>query len=263
MGVSTGLNEAFYIKSTEARKIEPIVIRNLIKNSDIVRYAIIPRDTRLIFTPEIDNPVDIPNTIEHLLHFEHNLRKRRGCDTDESWYKYKEDQNYDLAEYFDRRIITTYRGVFPRFSIAPRRWHGCTDTYSLVPEKNSKWDEFAILAVLNSSFIRQYFDRYGKKKGDIIEFFTRPIQSLPIPHDPQPSLSLLAKEVSSRATELVSLLIGETARLNVLFQPTYSDVLSEYERMDGKQKRIKELCKEIADLEEQIDSLVWGLYGFE
>jgi type I restriction-modification system DNA methylase subunit len=261
MGVSTGLNEAFYIDAAEEGGFEAEVVRNLVKNSDIARYVIISRDERILFTPNITDPRRIPRTISHLRSFEDRLRKRRGCGDDSNWFKYKEDQNYDLAENFDFRVITPYRGSFPRFAIAPKAWHGCTDTYSLVVNRDSNWDEYAVLAVLNSDFIRQYFERYGKKKGDVIEFFTRPIQNLPIPYEPHPSLSALAKEISSKATTVASLLAQEPARLNVLFRPTYEDVSAAYERANGKNSRITKLCKEIADIEQQINLIVKELYA--
>jgi type I restriction-modification system DNA methylase subunit len=260
MGVSTGLNAAFIIDAADALSFESMAVRRLIKNSDIARYVVVPSTNRLIFTVDVSDIKTTPNVANHLSPFRRQLENRRGCHTEDRWYKFKEEQNYDMAEHYVERIITPYRGQFPRFAIAGRGWHGCTDTYSLVPHENSMWDVYGLLAILNSSVIRLWFQQYGKKKGEVIEFLTRPIQELPIPKHPVMHLSELGKDISQKAEELANTLSSDSSRLSSLFEQSFEQVRERYEELGGTKKAVRELCAELSLLERKVDHLVWNAY---
>jgi hypothetical protein len=260
MGVSTGLNNAFIVRTKRQDEFEVSTLRPLIKNGKIARYGIVPSDALLLFT-ELSTQAEIPKTIAHLAKYRNELIKRRGCDSIDRWYKFKENQNFDLAEYNEWRIITPYRGAFPRFAPAPQGAHGCTDTYSILPHEHSRWPIFALLALLNSSWVRKWFEHHGKKKGSVIEFFTRPIQSIPLPPSPDPSLEALGRRMTELTGKLIRDLLPQGIRLQALYEPSFELVSQRYDKLGGRASTTAELCQQLAELDKTVDGTVSDLYA--
>ena len=182
-GPESGLNEAFSLPAAAARSagIEPALLRQLIKNSDIGRYAIAYSDQVMLYVPRGTPMEDFPAALRHLERFRRKLEAREVCRTTGApWYELHRPREA-AALNAPGKIVCPYRAEGNRFAIDTRRaLNDGGDVRMILPGPYGRADLHFIAALLNSRMMERYFRQIGRPKGKLLEYFKDSLARLPV-----------------------------------------------------------------------------------
>jgi adenine-specific DNA-methyltransferase len=212
---------------------EKKLLRPFFKNSDIDRYWCETREKKLLLYLGKNN-IEIssfPNIQKHLNRFKCILDDRR--EVQNGRIKYHQLQWYRTEDIFTReKIVVPYRASYNAFAFNDQEWFCRSDCY-IMTEKTDEFDLKYILALLNSSLYFQWFYHRGKRKGETLELFQKPLSEVPIKKisfvDQKPFIGMVDK------------ILAITKDPDYLQNPAKQAQVKEYER--------------------QIDQMVYELYG--
>ncbi len=185
-GVSPGVKAVFMLSNKEIEKfgIEKEVLVPFITSRQIQKWYT-PPTTGLfaIFPLKIDNLEDFPNTYSYLL--EHKEKLMHGPDRRKlikkkkiRWFDYSVYRNIDLLTNKKPRLIVPYRSSKPFFSLDTTGFLCATDMYIISSKPNVNL--LTLLGILNSVVIKFWLKEAGKKKGKMIELFSKSLASFPV-----------------------------------------------------------------------------------
>ena len=169
-----------------------LYLKDFYKNSDIKRYYT-PHNTnkRLIYVKDSGVPIKLPEPL--MRHFEkfkpliiglkeNFLKNEIAASVVMKWFR---NGNYFVLftpkkeEYFTaEKIIAPYRSQSNIFSYSDEAFFASKDVAYIIPfnSENVKY----ILGVLNSKLVLFWLNLMGKKKGDILELYAKPLNDIPI-----------------------------------------------------------------------------------
>ncbi len=231
-GIKSGEDSVFvFAKNSENTKIEKTLLRGYLKNSNIHRYHIDNPKKVVIYSHSSISLDDYPLFASFILPFKQLLEDKwrlRG-ESNDYWKLYRPRE--EVYSSHKQLIITPYRTNKIGFAFNEDYLSG-TDTY-IILNCSAEITEISLLAILNSRLIRWFYEKIGKRKGDIFEIATSELSRIPIvfPSDQ----------------------ISETLSLNV------SNIISILKETDFSQDAVK--CSDLHKFETQIDQLVYKLYG--
>ena len=182
-GPESGLNQAFVVAASYAEEhgLEPEVLRPLIKNSDIGRYAISRRDDLLIYIRRSVQPEQFPAALKHLQQYRKRLQAREICRKEGMpWYALHRPRDSAQMD-TPCKIVCPYRAAGNRFAVDERRaLNDGGDIRMIFATPDANVDLYFIAALLNSRMMERYFTRVGRKKGKLMEYFKDSLKGLPI-----------------------------------------------------------------------------------
>lgn len=98
-------------------------------------------------------------------------------------------ENYYCVSYAREKVVfETPKIVVPQrskentFGYTDKVWYGATDVY-FINQKDSDVDLFYLLGLLNSKLYYFWLYHRGKRKGDTLELFLKPLSEIPVPLD--------------------------------------------------------------------------------
>ena len=169
-----------------------LYLKDFYKNSDIKKYYT-PHNTskKLIYVKDSGVPIKLPEPL--LQHFEkfkplivglkeNFLKNEIAASVVMKWFR---NGNYFVLftpkkeEYFTaEKIIAPYRASSNIFSYSNEAFFASKDVAYIIPysSENIKY----ILGVLNSKLVLYWLNLMGKKKGDILELYAKPLNDIPI-----------------------------------------------------------------------------------
>lgn len=214
MGMQTGYDTAFRVTKNEieSEKIPLGVVRKLVRNGDIRRYAIHDRDEFWIYTENMDLdafPDDDP-VKKHLMKFHEQLVRRYPCRITEEqpipkrkWFQYTVPNIRDLFE-LEEKIVVPYKAPSNRFAVDCKRRICSMDVYVLAvkAEFRVEVDSWFLLAILNSNLMEYaYISFYGRRKKSEFDYYTGLLEKIPIKKpttaDTRNTISKSSKEMSA------------------------------------------------------------------
>jgi len=179
----SGLNEAFALSALDARQqqIEPELLRPLIKNSDVRRYAIRYRDQVVIYVPRGTEIESYPAAMKHLEQFREQLVNRDVVrNSGQPWFAFHRPRNARLMN-APRKIVCPYRAEGNRFAVDElRALNDGGDLRMIFTRKGVSVDLYFLAALLNSRMLERYYRRIGRRKGHVLEYFKDSLQRLPM-----------------------------------------------------------------------------------
>lgn len=235
-GMQTGCNSAFEIDEALAAKIKDDLLYTRVSNSEILRYSFnTSESTNLLYLEEISNFTDLPTIIQkHLLKFSSELKdraafKRGNCE----WWKYTWPLHKDL--YSRSRIYSPYLANRNRFALDEKNeLLGLTDT-TVIFENGRPESMKYILALLNSKLLEFRHKNNAKLKSNgIYEYFWNQLSKLPI------------RTINFK---------------NKPEKEVYDKIIHSVDRITKLDRSESRNIEQIEHLENQIDKLVYGLYG--
>lgn len=170
----------------------------LYKNSDIHKYITESRtDHELLYANTSENlPTKLMTYLEK---FKPILQARREFrDGRRPWYHLHWARTPQI--FHDEKIVVPYRSNSNTFGYNDIPFYGTTDMYFITKRSGNKVNLKALLGILNSKLIYVWLYHRGKRKGEILELFTSPLQQIPI--------ILPANDDDSRMTALVDDIIN-------------------------------------------------------
>ncbi|NQT20693.1 MAG: N-6 DNA methylase [Planctomycetes bacterium] len=182
-GPESGLNKAFVVAADYAReaRLEDELLRPLIKNSDIGRYAISHRDDLLIYVPRGTQIERHPAIMKHLENYRDKLEAREVCrNTSAPWFAFHRPRKASQMS-AALKIVCPYRAPAGRFAVDGRRaLNDGGDVRMIFPKPDARVDLYFLTAILNSRMMQRYFSRIGRRKGAMLEHFKDSLKILPI-----------------------------------------------------------------------------------
>jgi hypothetical protein len=165
----------------EKRIIEPIF-----KNSDINKYYTnMNNKLNIINLRYTDRPniEEYPNIKTHLIRYKNLLIDRPRTGTLESafgngfWYVLTTSRklNFDGP-----KIVCPYRSKTNTFGYNEAPWYGITDIYFITKKNEYDLSLLYILSLLNSKLYYLWLYYKGKRKGEILELFQKPLSDVPL-----------------------------------------------------------------------------------
>jgi len=185
-GVSPGVKQVFVLNEEKIKQwgIEQEVLVPFVTNKYIKRWITEETHIYAIHPMKIKDLRAFPNTEKYLI--AHKKILKRGPDRRRllerkkiRWYDYSVYRNISLFSTYRTKIITPYRAFTPCFALDEIGYLGATDIYAIFPKNEG--DLFYLLGVLNSVVAELWFNEAGKRKGRMIEFFSRNLKNVPIP----------------------------------------------------------------------------------
>lgn len=222
-GMDTGLNEiekdkkrigVFQLTKEEAEnsKIEPEILRKIVKNSDMDRYLIDFKDWYLLYATENTDIDQFPNAKAHLEQFRDDLAKRYGFDNGHrKWYSISSPRHEELIDTSREKLVCPYIAPENKFAYddcsVNHRYYGMTDTTSLVPREDCIENLKYIQAVLNSSLENFYHKTSSKAKDYRYEYFAKNVAKLRIPDKAKMNEQkvIITQELANLSSELSDL----------------------------------------------------------
>ena len=234
IGLESSLDEVYVLSREEIQRItndDPIEmehVKEFFKGSQIHRYYVEETSDKYILYlhEKIENIRELKGIWQYLLEHEAAIKARKGANLRGAfrrgnWWVLNTPR---LDMYFeDEKIVTHYRSKSLRFALSSTPWYASRDVYYIVKQKEDISLKY-ILALLNSSLYYLWFYYRGKRKGDMLELYAKPLKETPIkeisPDQQQPFIRLVDSIIEN-----------------------------------------KKLGKDTEALENQIDAMVYQLYG--
>jgi len=184
-GIITGCDKAFILNRSEIEenKIEEVLLKPWIKNSNIQKHCIKPADKFLIYSDFIKDEKDFPNAVSFISRCRDRLLNRRECRKGiRKWYQLQWGRTNEV---FDTpKIVYPFKSASSRFAVDESGNYCSADVYSLKLKKEYEGRitlEY-ITAVLNSRLLEFYFKCYAKKVSkDFYDYYPNTVLRMKIP----------------------------------------------------------------------------------
>ncbi|MGL4533572.1 MAG: Eco57I restriction-modification methylase domain-containing protein [Fusobacteriaceae bacterium] len=188
------------LKNLNLNETEFDLIKPFYKNSDIFSYINneIPK-LWVIYLTKNEDLEDFPNIKKHLLKYKAILENKRETKTGKlPWYSL--NWSRELSIFTSPKIVTRQRCKTNMFAYNESNWFSSADVYYINPKKvsNMPFNLKYILALLNSKLFFLWFYKYGKRKGELLELYSTPLEELPIKNvqlEIQNKISLLVDKI--------------------------------------------------------------------
>ncbi len=212
----------FVVDDKVACELEPSIIKDFVKNSNIGKYVYEQGKDKLIYLTRNDNIEKYPKTKKHLLRYKPILDDQiLEYEEEFPWYALNRPRTIDVFEDLDK-IILPYRSLTNAFAYSNEPIFGSRDVL-YIRKKSTVTNIKYLLGLLNSKIIYYWLYNKGKRKGETLELYQRPVSEIPI------------KLFDDRIQNVLSAIIDQILIL--------------------KSKR-----KDTTSLEQEIDNLVYKLY---
>jgi adenine-specific DNA-methyltransferase len=176
---------------------EKKLLRPFFKNSDIKRYLCEIKAQKLIlYLGKNQSDISIyPNIHRHLRRFKEILDDRR--EVQNGRIKYHQLQWPRTEDIFiHHKIVVPYRTNYNAFAYNDQEWFCRSDCY-VITNHTDECDLKYLLALLNSLLYFKWLYFRGKRKGETLELFQKPLSEIPIkkiPRDKQkPFIAIVDK----------------------------------------------------------------------
>jgi len=216
---------------------ERMLFKPLFKNSGIYRYSTSSENNLFIINlrytdrPNID---DYPNIKKHLIKFKSLLSDRPRTGTLESafnngyWYVMSTSRRVNMDS---AKIVVPQRSPRNTFGYNEIPWYASADVY-FITQKDGSVSLKYLLALLNSKLYYLWLYHRGKRKGEMLELYQKPLSEIPI--------KKISESEQKPFIDLVDQILAITSA------PGYDS-----KNPPEEQKKI----------EDEIDQLVYKLYG--
>ena len=181
---------------------EKDLVKKLYKNSDIRKYYCKEHSKyHVLYIPKktLDNnetKIRMPNVYNHLLKYKIILKDRRN-----EWLNI--DRNREEFIFKSNKIVAPQRSYLNTFGYNEIDWYASADVYYII-QKNKDFNLKYILALLNSKLYYLWLLNKGKRKGDMLELYQKPLSEIPIKkitlENQKPYINLVDQIFDSKAS---------------------------------------------------------------
>jgi len=204
------------------------------KNSDIERYYTSNKISKYIIFSSQDNGAygnyDIKS---HLDKFRHILEKNRKINNEDiKLFPFLRRGTAHQHIFESPKIVSPQRSPRNTFGYNETPWYASADVY-FITEKDHSVSLKYVLALLNSKLYYLWLYHRGKRKGETLELYQKPLSEIPV--------KKISEDEQKAFVEVVDKIISITK-------------LDDYLTNSSKQAKVKEY-------ERQIDQMVYELYG--
>ena len=189
--------------------IEKAMLLPFFKNSDIKKYNCASKNDLWLIDLTYPKHKDvkwslIPNIRKHIWQFRKILENRRSNDNgllaviaNGYWWCYTMRQ----LEFSQEKIVSPQRSMSNTFALSSSLWVASADVYFITQNVKSVSLKF-ILALLNSRLYYFWLYHRGKRKGEALELYQKPLSEVPIkliePDEQKPFIKLVDRILAAK-----------------------------------------------------------------
>ncbi len=209
-------------------------LKRFFKNSDIGKYYTNDNTTKLIIFSSPNNGSQSNKYIkDHLDKFRSILERIRSINNEKiSYYPFLRRGTAHQEIFESPKIVAPQRSPNNTFGYNEIPWYGSADIY-FITENDKSISLKYILALLNSKVYYVWLYYRGKRKGETLELYQKPLSEIPI------------KKISTE---------GQRPFIEIVDKILEITKTEDYLQNHTKQARVKEF-------EKQIDQMVYKLYS--
>lgn len=160
------------------------IVKPLFKNSDISKYS--TKENTNQYLLYIDKNIsleslknDNPNIYRHLSTYAELIKSIRSKNNEDSSDWFRLDRTREQWLFEDEKIVAPQRSKTNTFGFNNISWYSSADVY-YIKTKDEKYNLKYILALLNSKLFFLWLSHKGKRKGDMLELYQKPLSEIPI-----------------------------------------------------------------------------------
>jgi hypothetical protein len=241
-GLRTGIDKSsikdrgiFILNHTEYKNLhldncEVNLFKPFFKNSDIQKYRTNLKHTYWVIYIGRNSKINLYQNIrQHLLQFKHEIESARWKERI-PWYALVRTREQKIFE--SPKIVVPHRSRINCFAYNDISWYASSDVYFITEKDKSVYLKY-VLSLLNSKLYYLWLYHRGKRKGETLELYQKPLSEIPI------------KKISESQQQTFITLVDRI--LAITKDEDYLQNLA-------KQAKVKEY-------ERQIDQTVYKLYG--
>ncbi len=158
------------------------------KNSDIAKYSCKTNNDLWLIDLSVTKHesidfVSIPNILNHISRFKAVLENRKSNDNGLQsvikrglWWAFTMRQ----IDFSAPKIVSPQRSKFNTFGYNEVPWYASMDVYFITALPKSKVELKYVLALLNSKLMFVWLYNKGKRKGNTLELYQKPLSEVPI-----------------------------------------------------------------------------------
>jgi adenine-specific DNA-methyltransferase len=171
----------------DMKSLRGLVVRPLLRGSDLEAGAtrLEPPDTHVALYIDDELRDDQTDIVDHLEPLRPALEDRREVRRGTMpWYRLHWPRS--RREQTQPKIVVPRRAEHPRFMLDLSASVVSSDcTYLLAPDSVKRPVRYleTMTRLLEEPFVERYLQHFGKRKGDLLEFYAEPLRSLPMPVD--------------------------------------------------------------------------------
>ncbi len=181
--------EGVFILSEDELKKKGISINNpivkpLYKNSHVSKYLTSVNTNQYLLY--IDNNITLENLLNdnlniynHLLIYKELIQKIRYGNNEDSDNWFRLDRTREQWLFEEEKIVAPQRSKTNTFGYNDVSWYSSADVY-YIKTKDKSYNLKYILALLNSKLFFLWLSYKGKRKGDMLELYQKPLSEIPI-----------------------------------------------------------------------------------
>jgi len=174
-GIVSGCDKAFVFSHYEEELKD--YLKPFYKNKDIFSYSVEKQEELWILYLTEKLPWN-PILEKYLSSYRERLENRREVQLGKiAWWHLQWARENEMFQ--KPKILGRQRCKGNWFAYSEEEVYGSADIYYFLP-KEETLDLFYILAYLNSSLFSFWYQYCGKKKGNLLEFYSKPLQEVPI-----------------------------------------------------------------------------------
>jgi adenine-specific DNA-methyltransferase len=208
IGLKSSLDSVFVLdrnkvdEVTKLNKKDESLFKPFFKNSDIKKYHIKSNTNKyILYLHEKINDIESYDGVwSYLLKNEKSIKDRKdanlkGAYKSGNWWVLSTprlDMNFN-----EEKIVTPYRSKLPCFAFAAKEWYASNDVYYIINKKGTVGLKY-VLGLLNSKLYYVWHYNRGKRKGNTLEMYAKPLKEIPIyeaPVEVQTKYFILVDEI--------------------------------------------------------------------
>ena len=189
IGLESSADKVYILNKSDIKNIihnenENLLFKDFYKNSDINRYIAESKTGKVIIYvhEEINSIKSMPGIWEYLKANKSILASRKGANLRGA---FKRGHWWVLntprlkLDFEGEKLVTPYRSKTNRFAYTKIPWYASRDVY-YITKKSDDIDLKYILSLLNSKIYYLWLYHKGKRKGEMLELYSKPLSEIPI-----------------------------------------------------------------------------------
>ncbi|MBP2033375.1 type I restriction-modification system DNA methylase subunit [Clostridium algifaecis] len=254
VGIASGNDKAFVIKSNELDKVDNILLKKLLVGGNINRYSIEYSDKYVLYINRETDMVTCNKTIEYLENFKEQLSSRREARKGiMRWYELHWPRSSELFE--SKKVICRQTGDELIATVDNNAYYTLNSIIDIVLKKNAGITEEYVCAILNSKLMNVYYQLLVQENDKLFaEVKPVVLKELPVPN------------IGEIELETINKLVVKIMNLNLLNRGLYKkfivdkDVLNNYIKIVDE---IEENNCEIYKAENQLNNIIYRIFQMD
>ncbi len=250
-GMETAADKVFLFKEYPSQFPKEF-IKPRVTGKNVEKFHIEKNEAYILYFEDIENFEDLPNSIQnHLLENKEFLENRAQIKRSKTskWWKFTFAMHKELYHY--NKIFCSRRAFENTFAIDCKNEYLAFSNMTTIFDTNDDFDLKYLLSLLNSKVLNFRYKSIGKQTGGgSFEYFPNGVGKLPITSIP--------KQEQEPFILLVDSIIN--AKEKITKYNKHFDSLNAVDKIEIKEA-IEKLEAEVEASMDEIDRLVYGLYG--